>query len=252
MKNYLLLSIVLFLLFNACNNTHDKDFSLSYAELQKMGMPDCDTIWSSNDFANAFSVLLKLKAENMYALPVKGSEKSGKVFAQLISRDNMSFVFIDTFGLSLRAHSILRFFNVYETLVDLYTNELMKKQYYTPELVDIYMFGLDITHNMLDLGQKINKSKISEDIELQRGYPSIQHLYIEVLSSMIDKQEKDSDFSKTELETLSTCISSSLKKNMVWFDEPTRKNIKQKLQKVVDNTSSNKIKTKYAQLIDIL
>jgi len=65
MKNYLLLSIVLFLLFNACNNTHDKDFSLSYAELQKMGMPDCDTIWSSNDFANAFSVLLKLKALNM-------------------------------------------------------------------------------------------------------------------------------------------------------------------------------------------
>jgi len=105
---------------------------------------------------------------------------------------------------------------------------------------------------MLDLGQKINKSKISEDIELQRGYPSIQHLYIEVLSPMIDKQEKDSDFSKTELETLSTCISSSLKKNMVWLDEPTRKNIKQKLQKVVDNTSSNKIKTKYTQLIDIL
>ena len=254
MKNYLLIfPIFIFFIisFNGCKNTR-KDLSLSTAELQKMGLPDCNTTWLKKEYSEAFYVLLNVKNSTPFSLPLRGSEKSGEVFAQLINKKNMAFVNNDTIPLSLRAHAIYNFYGVYEDIADLYFNVLLKEQYYTTELALINIFGLDVAQNMIAVGHKINKSEDSDDVAMKSGFASIQSLYLDVLYNALDENMEILKYETDDLETLCEEISLSVQKNLDWFDDTTKENIKQKINLVLESTTSEKIKAEYTKLIGIL
>jgi len=88
----------------------------------------------------------------------------------MTSLENMSFLQNDTIPLHEKAYIIKSFLVVQSDLVDLYTNIRMKKQYYNRELVYLYIFELNITQKMLDLGNEINESEVPADIAMQSGY----------------------------------------------------------------------------------
>ncbi len=244
---FILLAFTIFITFSSCKKT-PKDLSFTMEEMKKMGMPDCNKIWTRGDFEKGFSVLHKIKNSKPFSLPIKGSKKSGEVFDQLISRENMSFVKNDTIPMSLRARGIIQFYGTYEDIADLYKNILLKKQYYTSELIAIYIFGLDVTQDMIDLGQKINKSEDIEDIELQPGFKMIVDLYINLLLNNLDNSKQISKYKADDIELLSDKIYWSLNKNIDLFDDTTKEIIQEKMQTVIDSTSSQTIKEKFDSL----
>lgn len=218
-------------------------------ELHKMGIPDCNKIWSGKEYGKAYSVLMNVKNNQPYKLPRKGSKKSGEVFDRLISRENMSFIKNDSIPLHIRAEVILRFLGTYDNIVDIYSNILMKKQYYTPELVETYLFGLDIMQEMLTLGEKINQSTDPDDVAFQEGFPAIQNYYISMLKKDLKIQLNSTEYSPKELETLCDGISASVKKNVNWLNQEQKKELIDDMQTVVDSTSSEKISTEYKKII---
>ncbi len=244
---FLVFSMVL-LLFSACS-TKNKDHSIGMKELKKMGMPDCNKIWSGKEYTKAYSILMNIKNQQPYKLPRKGSEKSGEVFDRLINPENMSFLHNDTIPLHIRAQAILRFLGTYEDIIDIYSNILMKKQYYTPELVDIYLFGLDIMQEMLILGEKINQSDDPNAVAYQEGFPAIQQFYITMLLKHLKVQINNSEYSNEELEKLSKGISESINKNLNWFDQAQKDTLKQEMQTVINAASTEKIKAEYEALL---
>ncbi len=251
MRNPVIALSILLLFFSACNETPE-DTSLSMKELQKLGMPDCDKTWTAADYSIANAVLLKVKNNQPYALPVKGSKKSGKVFAKLIDIENLSFLQNNSIPLHKRAYMISNFLGVNDDLINIYTNQLMKKQYYNRELVHLYIFWITVTQKMLDLADKINESDIPEDKEMQKGYESIQMAYLISIDMTLENQRKISQYHCEDSEVLTDSLINSIKRNMNWFDEGTSKNLKQKLSAVIGSTSSVKTQNGYKRLIKSL
>lgn len=65
-------------------------------------------------------------------------------------------------------------------------------------------------------------------------------------------QEKDSLFEVEDIERLSDFISSSILLNKDWMEASAIEDVKQQLQKVIDNSSSEYVIEKYSKLIESL
>lgn len=215
-------------------------------------MPDCDRIWTTADYSIANAVLLKVKNNHPYALPVKGSKRSGKVFAKLIDMENLSFLQNNSIPLHKRAYMISNFLGVNDDLINIYTNQLMKKQYYNRELVYLYIFWINVTQKMLDLADEINKSDTPENKKMQKGYESIQMAYLISINMTLENQKKISQYPFEDSDILTDSLINSIKRNMDWFDDGTSENLKQKLSSVINSTSSVKTQNGYKRLINSL
>lgn len=253
MKRIYFLAILIIPIFlGSCNVANETDHSLTLEAYRELGIPDPGKVWNFQDYITTYAALLNLKLEKPYALPVKNSRRSGELFYRMISLENLSFLEDESLPLHEKAHRIKGFVNVYNDLIELYTNVLMKKQYYNPELVEIWIFGLGVTQKMLDLAEKINKSDVPADRRMASGYKSIQGIYLTGLMEVLRQQQYTSQYPVRDLELLTDSLSISVQRNMEWFDEDTSEQIKQAMRAVIDSTSSLKIKNDYLELIEIL
>ena len=252
MKHYILLILVIPFILGACERSNGTDTSLTLEEYRKLGVPDEDTIWSLGDYAEAFNVLIDLKRDQPFALPTRDSRKSGMLFSRMTNLENLSFLQEETLPLSEKAHVIKVYLEVQNRFIDVYTNMLMKKQYYNQELVDIYIFGLGLTQKMLDLAHQINESEDPADVRMARSYRAIQDLYVIGLTDHLRTQQQTSEYPEKSLELLTDSLSSSVRRNMEWFNENDSERIKQAMQTAVDSTSSQKIRNEYRDLMEIL
>ena len=91
-----------------------------------------------------------------------------------------------------------------------------------------------------------------KDIKMQYAYGSIQDMYIKMVLYVLDNQSKTQLFRETDLEKLSRYLSDAIMLNIDWMDELTRRDIREHVQKVMDNTSSAKIKKEYQKLLDTI
>jgi len=251
-KHYFILLLVIPMMMGACNRPDKRDSSLTLEEYRKLGVPDEDTIWSLGDYAEAFNVLIDLKRDQPFALPTRDSKKSGVLFSRMINLENLSFLQDETLPLSEKAHVIKVYVEVQNRFIDVYTNILMKKQYYNQELVDIYIFGMGVAQQMIDLAHEINESEDPADVRMQRGYRDIQDLYVMDLTDQLRRQLQTSEYPEKALELLTDSVSSSVRRNKVWFDEDDSEKIRQAMLTVIDSTSSRKIINDYRDLIEIL
>ena len=252
MRSYFILVFIFLVSIYSCKNNKEQDLSLNIEEYKELGMPDYSKVWSFEEYSTALVVLLNIKNEKPYSLPIKDSKKSGELFNRITNLENMQFLKDNSLPLHEKAHLISTFLGVYEDFTDLYANVLMKNQYYHRELLYLYIFGLNVTQKMLDLADEINESEVPADIAMQSGYKSIQGIYLSGLGQTLENQKYVSLYPKDDLEVLTDSISSSVRRNMSWFDLDTSESLKQKMHAVMDSTSSEKIKTEYANLIDIL
>jgi len=251
MKSTIFPLIILLIIFGSCKKS-SKDYSLSPEEYQEMGIPEANKIWSLSDYSEAFIVLMQLKYKKPFALPIKDSKRSSDLFRRMISLENMSFLNNEPIPLYEKAQLIKQYLEVQRELIEIYTNIRMKKQYYNRELVDIHMYGMQVTQKMLNLAYEINKSDDPGDMMMQSGFQSIQYLYISGVIDVLKEQAKTSKYFKNDLEVLTDSVTISLMKNKNWMDSTAVNDLKQALEVVVDSTSSDYIKNKYIELSELL
>ena len=252
MKNYVLLILILSVSLNSCKKANDTDHSLTLVEYKELGMPDYNSVWSMQDYSNAFYVLNTLKYENAKALPSRESEKSGELFSRMISIDNLSFLQDETLPLYAKADLIKWFVNTLMELKGAYTTIGSNTQYYIRELIDIDIFRVSVAQKMLELGNEINESEDPSDVDMQSDYPAIQLMYLDILTELFELQQYTSLYPEQTLELLSDSLSASVKRNMLWFDEDASALIKQAMLTVQDKTSSRKIRNNCRELTEIL
>ncbi len=223
----------------SCKKESKQDQSLTLEEYRDLGLPDHNEIWSYNDYVNTCKILSNMKVFYPLSLPKKDSKKSGEYFKRIIDPENFLFLLDETIPLRERAEMIQKYVDIQGSLITSYTDLDNTKQNYNRELIDLYIFGLTIAQNMLDLGQRINESVDEDDIDMQYGYLSIQHVYIKMILFVLDNQRKSYFFIEADLEKLSKYISESIMLNKDWMGAPAIEDIEQAaLRKVIINTSS--------------
>jgi hypothetical protein len=251
-RKYLVIILVLPLFMGYCHKSNRQDHSLSIKEYQELGVPDHSIPWNFQDYLTTFGVLKNLKIEEPFALPVKESQKSNALFYRMISLENLGFLQDESLPLHEKAQRIKGYLGVFEDLADLYTNMLMKEQYYNPELVEIWIFGLNVTEKMVELAEQINESELPDDQKLARGYYMIREIYQLVVLDILKHQQYTSQFVESDLELLTDILFAGVQRNLEWIDEETSQKIKQALQTVIDSTSSRNIRNNYLELLEIL
>jgi hypothetical protein len=118
--------------------------------------------------------------------------------------------------------------------------------------MDIDIFRVRVAQKMLELGNEINESEDPSDVDMQSDYPAIQQMYLNILTELFVLQQHTSQYPEQTLELLSDNLSTSVRRNMLWFDEEASALIKQAMLTVIDSTSSRKIRNDYKELTEIL
>jgi hypothetical protein len=215
-------------------------------------MPDPSKKWKHMDYSKAYMVLSQLKSTKPLSLPRKESKKSGQYFDRLISLENLSFLENDSIPLFERAYQIQSYILIHTDLTDVYTDVYKPDQYYHRELIDLYLFGLSITHKMLGLSHKINESDDAQDKEMQSGFRATQNTYLMMVSIILEKQKNSSVYEKDDLKRLTDSLYHSINSNRIWMEVSVRNHLKQQLRLVKDQATSDYIKNKYNQLLGSL
>jgi hypothetical protein len=249
-RNYYFILWAIFLLSASCSRTIENDLSLTQQEYEALGVPSYDKIWTQEDYIDAFIALNKLKLTNPSSLPRKNSKKSGAFFVRMISDENFSFLNEDSSSLSEKAYLIQHYSSMQNELVRLYTNVLSKDQYYYQELIDIYIFGLNVTQKKLDLADRIMNSEEQADKNMQYGLYSVQLGYLEMVLYILENHNLSTSYSEEDHKKLSTSVVESVKKNKVWMKPQDAERIKKRFQMVIDNTSSEATRDNYRELIE--
>lgn len=251
-RNWHIFFLWIVLLFGSCDISSEEDQSLTEDQYKKIGMPDVDKMWSFEDYEEACEILSTLKTFRPSSLPKKGSKKSGAYFNRIIDPENLSFLMNENITLSERAKRIQAYIDIQGSLITSYTDLNSERQSYNRELIDLYIFGLTIAQNMLDLGQRINESVDEVDIDMQYAFRSVQHLYIKMVLFVLNNQSKTEFFEDHDLEKLAKYMSDSIILNIDWMGDEAKADIEIELQKVLRNTSSATIIDEYRTLIEII
>lgn len=246
---YLSLTLLITLLFS-CRKAEKDDFSLTVREYRELGLPEYNKIWTQDNYIDAFIALNKLKLKNPSALPKINSRKSAVYFKRMISEDNFSFINLDSLSLSDKAYEIQYYSSIINELIRMYTNVLNKEQYYYKELLELYIFGLNVTQKKLDLADQIMKSEDTSDQRLQYGLYSVQLGYLEMILYILDNQNTTSSYNEEDQKRLSELVSESIRNNKNWMRSQDAERLKQKLQTVVDHSSSEITRSYYKRLLE--
>ncbi len=238
--------------FLACSNSDASDPSLTTDEYEVLGIPSYQKQWTGADYNAACNKLFKIKYQSPRALPAKDSKKSGRLFDRLVSLENLSFLNNDTLPLYKKAYLISTFINIQSTLLDIYFDASSNQQYYSSELVQIYIFGLRVTEEMVALAREINESSDRKDKYMQYEYKTIQISYLKMIEYVLDRLKYISLYTFDDFNTLSTAVTTSIESNLALFDSVAVNHIRPGLQAVIDSSSSRDIKAEYSVLIDSL
>lgn len=249
MPSYIV-AVFILVLVSSCNKSIPDDQSFTISEYRSLGMPDHDKIWTQTDYMDAFIALNKVKIRKPKSLPRKKSGKSGAYFQRMLSEENFSFLEVDTMSLSDKAYEIQNYSNIQAELLRYYTDMFNTDQYYRAELIDIYIFGLDVSQKKLDLADKIMKSDDAQDKSLQYGLYSVQIGYMELVLYILENHTGSIASDNKDLERLSNALIASISSNRKWMKPADGDKILKKLQSITSDISSQEVRKNYQNLID--
>ena len=250
MTKYPILVIVLMIFF-ACSRSSQKDYTMTPDEYRAMGLPDHTSTWDYEDYKEACIVLNNIKAVKPFSLPRKDSKRSAAVFSRLTDPENLEFLMDESLSLHERAYRIQPYIDIQGCFITAYTSTSQSEQYYHRELIDLYIFGLTIAQEMLDLGQQINESVEEEAVDMQYAYNSIRHLYLTMVIFILENQQKSWFFEEQDLVRLSEFLVNSIMINREWIGDESARDIVNRAEKILETTDSEEIRKKYTELMDI-
>ena len=248
-------SIILFLILlvnGACKNFYRKDLSLTVKEYQSKGMPDIDTIWSEDKLMKAHITLGSIRTKNFRTLPRKDSKKSGAVFSRIVSKENLSFLNDPSKSLHDKAYQIQSVGPFLNEIGRMYTDNFRSEQYYSEELIDIYISEMYARKRMLELAEEIMNSKEPADMSMQSGRPAIVNGYVNLITNLIGQQNNTKAFSGRELKRLNREVSRSISENMRYLDSESKQKISNEIKKTGEKSSSRYIRRNFRKVLKAL
>ena len=248
---FFLCSLII-LLNQSCVDIFKKDYSLTQKGYQKIGMPDYRKTWSKEEYGMALSALKNVKLYNPLSLPKKNSRKSGKIFKRLLSEENLAFLNDSTIALNDKAFTVQYFSSFQKGLIFLYTLGVKDVTYYNKELIDIYIFGLCVYRNMLELADQISKSTDMISVEMNPGRSFVTQSYLNLIYTIAEEQVKADKYSKKDLKRLSKELLQSLSDNWKWINQSDREQIKKRMTRVIKNPPSDAIRNSYQKMLEDL
>ena len=251
-KITLIFLLALTILNQSCNKSKE-DHSFTVEEYKKLGMPDPSKNWETEEYRTANITLGSLKIKYPHSFPRKNSKKSGKLFNKFVDKNNLSFADNKGIPLRARAYMIQNYPRIQYELTTLYTNPdtTIKIQYYNEELIETYIFGLQIHGKMLDLAGLIMNSENEEEKSIQSGLSKVVYNYLKTILNIMKEQVKTDVYRKKDLERLSTEMLGSITHNIDWILPADKQTISAEMQKVIDQSSSDLIKDNYRKAIEI-
>jgi hypothetical protein len=235
------ISAILFtilLITSSCKNIFRKDLSLTEKEYTAKGMPDIRKAWSEQELIKAHVTLGSLRTRNFLTLPIKGSRKSGRVFSRIISRENLEFLDDPSKSLRDKAFEIQTLANFLNEISEMYHDNLKIEQYYSKEIMDIFVFEIYVREKMLELAEKIMNSKDPEDKAMSSGRPAIVGGYVNLIRVLVREQEKTKSYPSGQLKRLSGAVLKSVRENLKYLDAESKRNLSAELR-----NTSEKIKS---------
>ncbi len=241
---------VLFLF--SCGNDKPNDLSLLPSEYQKLGLPDHTRPWNIQDYINADITLSTLKSNYPYSLPRKSSNKSGAIFARLVSGDNLAFMYDTNMPLHSRAQIIQHFTRFFRELQSIYSVDTGTRNYYCNELAEINIFGLLVHDRMLELAWKIMDSDDEADRDLQYGMKIVKRNYFNLLERLLEEQVKSEVYSDDDLDRLSDMLARSLAVNVSWFMESDRDSVEGNIEKAMPQSPTAHVRSNFNKMLSYL
>ncbi len=240
------------LLLSSCHRQEEQDHSLTVKEYMQQGIPPINRPWNHDDLSTAVNILQLIRTKDSLALPRFNSRKSGPLFRHMTSLEEVAFLNNDHLPLRDKSFMLQNFLNLEGQLTGLYMNPKSEQQYYSEELVRLYMFALAIAQKMLDMAYAINTAGNGPVQNTRSGLPAVQHLYERMLVFVVREQMNLSSYRTEDLEALCDTVGAAIRKNSDWFAPQTRSLLKAEMKNVADHTSSEKIKKDYLGLIEDL
>jgi hypothetical protein len=242
LKNISIFFFTIIIVTISCKNFFRKDQSLTEKEYMAKGMPDIGKVWAEQELIKAHVTLGSLRTKNFLTLPLKDSRKSGKVFSRIISRANLSFLDDPSKALHDKAYEIQTLANFMNEISRMYHDNFKIEQYYSRELIEIYLFEIYIREKMLDLSDKIMNSKDIADMAMSSGREAIEIGYVNLITTLVLEQEKTNSYSSGDLRRLSGATLKSVKENLKYINTRSKQRLSGEISK-----ASEKIKSGFAR-----
>lgn len=251
-RNILIVLAAIILLTSSCKNIFRKDLSFTEKEYESRGMPDIRKNWSESELIKAHVTLGNIRTKNFFTLPVKGSPKSGNVFKKIVSRENLSFLDDPAKSLRDKAYEIQTIANFQNEISSMYTDNLRIEQYYSTELIDIYISEIYIRGKMLELAEKIMNSKDPGDIAMSSARQAIVGGYVNLLSTLIREQKKTRSFTSADLKKLSRETAKSIHDNIKYLDSESKQKLSGEIRGNSDNIKAGSVRKDFDEMLKFL
>jgi phage FluMu protein gp41 len=134
----------------------------------------------------------------------------------------------------------------------MYTDNFRTEQYYSEELIDIYIFEMYVRKRMLDLAEQIINSKEPEVIAMQSGRPAIVRGYVNVITNLIRQQEKTKAFSVRQLKKLNKEVANSILENVKYLDTQSKQDISSEINRFNDKSKEGYLGKDFANVLKAL
>ena len=252
LKNILTISILVILVSGSCKNTSRKDLSLTVKEYEAKGMPDINAPWPEDKLMKAHVALAGVRTKNFLQLPRRDSRKSGAVFSRMLSKENLSFLDDPSKSLYDKAFEIQTTGPFINEVGRMYTDNFKEEQYYSEELIDIYVFELYVRKRMLDLADQIMNSKEPEVMAMQSGRPAIVRGYVNLVGYLIRKQDNTKAFSARQLKKLGKEVANSIKENIKYLDSENKKEISAEIEQLTQKSKTAPVSKELKKVLMVL
>ena len=252
LKNILTISILVILVSGSCKNISRKDLSLTVKEYEAKGMPDINTPWPEDKLMKAHVALAGVRTKNFQQLPRRDSRKSGAVFNRILSKENLSFLDDPSKSLYDKAFEIQSIGPFINEIGRMYTDNFKQEQYYSEELIDIYVFEMYVRKRMLDLAVQIMDSRDPQVIPMQSGRTAIVRGYVNLIGFLIRQQDKTKSFSARQLKRLGSEVANSVKENMKYLDAENKKEISAEINQLAEKSKAGSISKDITNMLKAL
>lgn len=185
------------------------DVEVSDAEWIAGGVPDPDRPWNSEDMTAAHEAISRVSKESGGQLPRYKSPSGGRVFARIVSLENLAFMRNDSISLDERIAQGASLIESYVLVYYQYLTAAMSDDDYSAELTEMMIAVLKMEEELVTVMDQFVASlddEVRESDFFKSGLAQMQEGIVESLEGSITVLRDDDTFTAAQLEKLANAI----------------------------------------------
>jgi hypothetical protein len=173
------------------------DHSLANDQYIGLGFPSYDPEWSGQDLTVAASKLKTLAADNPDQMPRYASDKSGKVFARIVSPENLKLYGDKSLTISARLPQGLQYLQATGDILNMYLAAFTAGKVGGDELIELFGSTLRVSDVMLELVDEFVPTIPKDDPSYQirmNGLASMRGGLAQVVGGALDSFAEEKNY----------------------------------------------------------